>query len=368
MTNATNEPIWVAGRPGSSPENVNPVSEFGLRSPEPGDSSTSPGVQMACSMRDKGYHPVALFGMTASGKSTLLSSLIGYLMRVPGASLDIEPGAILPGESEYAVRQRQEAIGFFQKNVHETVQGRRAAKTMTEAPFFIPVVVRPGNGLPEVRLAFLESKGEWYAPKPQSPEYYQPLKKEIEDVLSCFTRPISVLHIAPCHGDSDDAQMRQDADYGLRGAIKAYERVRDNRHYDHHLYLLTKWDLWARPHSEDNRFSNPDPELLYSMLHQRYNKSWTAYQSMNIGNSGGRRNVMQYCAGLFKDDRMATEMDDEITSVVDRYPRTVLNWLYSNATKDMGTEKVLFPDVLPVPRRKEKFREAFMRVAGLARL
>lgn len=368
MDNTNNEPNWVAGKstgdaqPGNLLPDISPEPSAPIRPSGPPDGS---GRQMADGLREKGYHPVIIFGTTASGKSTLLSSLIGYFVREPAASISLADEWIVPLNSEYEHYQYEEAKRFYNHGVLSILSGKTHVKTMTEYPFFIPVIVKPNNGLPAIKLAFLESKGEWYTPKPDSPEYYQPLKQEISDVLSHFPGGISVLHIAPYNSDGD-AQGKEDADLGLRGAIKAYERERVSPYKDNHLMLFAKWDLFATPHAADKKFSNPDPQEIQSLLNQRFNKSWTAYQSMDIGEPTGRRSYMQYCAGLIKNDRTVIHLDKVLEPLIDRYPRTVWNWLYRNATVDEKVpSQILFHDVMPLPPRKLTVLDRVMRVVGI---
>jgi hypothetical protein len=58
-------------------------------------------------------------------------------------------------------------------------RGHAAPSTRNEVPFFIPVVLRPNNGKPDIKVAFLESRGEDYKIKAETIEYFPKLKNEI---------------------------------------------------------------------------------------------------------------------------------------------------------------------------------------------
>lgn len=376
MTDSRNDPAFVGEQrssflPSTSKdidiqEVVRPPVQEVVRPPD------GSGRRMADRLREKGFHPVIVLGTTASGKSTLLSSLIGYLKTEPSASISIGEW-IVPPDSPYGEYHLKEYQLFFHHSVQNFLNGIGHAKTMLNYPVFIPVVVRPGNGLPDVKFAFLESPGEWYLPKPETAAFFQPLKQEILDVLFHFPGRLSVLHVAPFttvdgYGnnltDFDNSQGRSDSDLGLLGAIKSYENVRATPHKDSHLFLFTKWDLYAKPHAAGEKFSQPDPEELSALLYERFNQSWTAFQSMAIGDTKGRRSYMQYCAGLISGNEVR-RMEDEIRPILQRYPRTVWNWLYTNATtKDGQPGQALFRDVLPVPPRKPTLLDHAMRLLG----
>ncbi len=80
MDDMKNEPAFVSTL-GDTNSN-DPHSESNQERPESIGPADGTGRRMADRLREKGYHPVIIFGASLSGKSTLLSSLFGYLKRL----------------------------------------------------------------------------------------------------------------------------------------------------------------------------------------------------------------------------------------------------------------------------------------------
>ncbi|PWF55731.1 hypothetical protein C7C56_000330 [Massilia glaciei] len=318
---------------------------------------------------DAGYHPVLLFGTSTSGKSCILSSLMSYLRTTPHASISFGDG-VIKTDSEYGRRQLMRAQFLFNRSVLEFIAGKANDATQDE-PFYVPVVVTPANGLPQVKFAFLESMGELYKPAPKTHEYFKAPPSEVSDVMQQFHQAISVIYVAPFainqgyvydNNTPDDGAARREADLGLVGTIKAYEKMRTAKGKDHHLYLLSKWDLYTHEKCADTEFYAPTPGSIHKLLGERFNQSWSAYQAMPLGVASDRRNYMQYCSGLIGGKNILG-VDDEIKKIIDRYPRTLWNWLYQNATtKDGVPGPPLFHDVLPRIPRKPTLSERILGV------
>ncbi len=314
------------------------------------------------------FHPVLLFGTRFSGKSTLLASLLGYIKRDPDAAVAIDVGEwLVPTSSEFGARLYDDALSFFHHTVHAFLEHRPPPPTRSMDPFFIPVVFTPSDkSMPSVKFAFLESKGEWYHAQ-ETPGKFQQFREEIAEVLMQYTNGLSVIHMAPystneradADGNDDDAALYSDiVDNGLLGAITMYRRLRKTSlDLDRHLYLLSKWDVHTQQGIRDPEFLVPDVRRVQTLLGTKFFQSWTAYLNMPLGDPPGRRYFMQYCAGLINQNQVRAVAERD-RAALDRYPRTVWNWLYANATASEGAPSVLYqdvvrpPPVMPTPMQK----------------
>jgi hypothetical protein len=195
--------------------------------------------------------------------------------------------------------------------------------------------LRPNNGLPEIRLAFLESRGEWYHIKPESKDLFPALREEIADVYKNYRKSISILVIAPyVIGDAystsatpeqRDAEMKS-SDTAIYGSLYAYQMHRQNRDDDHFLFILTKWDAHTKT-IVNKDFSRPPRGLVASLIEQRYPQSWTLFRNMQSGEAQS----MQYSAGIMSGDRRA-EIPPQYRPLMNQFPQVLWKWLYSNAS------------------------------------
>lgn len=319
------------------------------------------------------FHPVLIFGTTMAGKSSLLTSLFAYIRSQSEAAARVNIGEwLVPTESEYGERLYNEAQYFFHRVVNNFINQTPAPQTRSEFPFFIPVVFMPkeGTGLQSIKFAFLESKGEWYQPHDSQPGYFQDFREEIAEVLSKFPDGVSVVHVAPAvtraqqNASAADSRRLSDEDMALLGVMTNYELKRRGKRMDQHLYLLTKWDRYAG--IEEDEFKRPDVTRLRQLLNRSYNQSWTAFQSMDLGpDDKGRRHFMQYSSGLM-DAEGVLSLADRDRPALDRYPRTLWNWLYGNATSaGGGPRRVLYADVMPPIPRKPTVMDVVMKTLGV---
>lgn len=305
------------------------------RSPVSAQSSAQ--VSLAHELINKGYHPVMIFGTRATGKTSLLTSLFHYL------NTDVTSGAmcmlgewIVPTDTPYGQSVASAAQTFFNRVVMSFNDGDTAPRTMDTHPFYIPIVLRPKDGQPEVKLAFLESRGEWYQVDKESDNYFPELRDEVADVYRNYPDPISVLMIAPyvmtdaAYTDSESPDPRspeiRDSDKGLVGALRAYQSNRVWRERDNFLFILTKWDAYTRD-IVSPEFSNPPKGLIEKLIHERFELSWNLFQTMP---KGPNALSMQYSSGLMSGDtRLA--IPQELRPLINQFPRALLGWLYQNA-------------------------------------
>lgn len=305
-------------------------------------------------LQAQGYHPVLLFGNRFSGKSTLLTSLLGYARSDINSNVSIAIGApIFPIDSGYGKTVYDEAQIFFEHSVLNYLAGIAAPSTRSEFPFFVLVIFRPANGLPEVKFAFLEGRGEWFMPQRTAVALYPQMQDEVREVLFNFSDPISTIFVAPyttvdgykAPGAVDDAAGIVEADLAQLGALKHYERIRCAPHLDRLLLLGTKWDFHARPGALNDAFSRPDPAEVEACFAKKYPHTWPAYKNLNLG----KQSFMQYSAGVINGNDVRA-VHEKHKDEFYRYPRTVWNHLYEAATsKDGAPGKTLYPDVVPAP-------------------
>jgi hypothetical protein len=284
----------------------------------------------------KGYHPVMLFGTRAAGKSSLLASLLHYLQSdAESPAIAVRGEWIIPTETTYGKSAADAASRFLNHILNNFHDGNTPPATHDEFPFYIPVILRPNNGHPEIKLAFLESKGEWYQVKKDSINLYPELRDEVADVYSKYPNGISVLLIAPyvigdAYSDQASSEWAQnelrDSDTALFGALQAYQVARQRREFDKFLFILTKWDAHI-PSIIDKDFIKPPRGMVSYLISQRFPKSWTLFQTMQTGEAQS----MQYSAGLMSGDARA-DIPEHLKPIMNRFPQMLWRWLYSNTT------------------------------------
>jgi hypothetical protein len=294
-------------------------------------------VSLAESLVQKGYHPVMLFGTAASGKSSMLASLFHYLQTDPWSEAICLLGEwILPIETNEGASVAEEASRFYNHVVMNFNRGQAAPSTRNEVPFFIPVVLRPNNGKPDIKIAFLESRGEDYKIKAETIEYFPKLKNEILDVYRHYPDPISLLIISPytlkdAYSEEEierpgDAQFNE-VDQSLYGALQSYQKDRQWPERDNYLFVLTKWDVHTGGLGNPE-FANPPAGLVEKLIKERYPLAWNLYRNMP---KGGNSNSMQYSSGLMNGDGVVT-VPDRFRPSINKFPRALWNWLYINAS------------------------------------
>ena len=152
------------------------------------------GAQLAAQMEELGYHPVILFGSAASGKTSLLASLLATVRTEPTLLVTTVLGdPLLSLKSKYGRYLQSRSEAFYFKTVQDFIDGRAPAKTNIQLPFFVPVVFRPKNHS-ELRFAFMESNGEWYRPDRSSDAFFPVLRSEIENFIRHYQKGITFVH------------------------------------------------------------------------------------------------------------------------------------------------------------------------------
>lgn len=347
-------------------------------------------------MERRRVHPVLVFGTVASGKSTMLQSMLAYLNRDPDTNIQVMEGApIVPADFPGAEERILDGTSFVQRSVQDFHLNRKATKTSKPAPFFVPIDLEPHryaadrNG--RISLAFLESMGEWYLPSTYLADIsedqagagiFQPFKPEIEAVLRHFSLGLTVIYVGPfatignrarradalaqdqMHaGVTTDAGGRPVAvvghdpvhDLAIVGSMRQYMELRPNKSRDNHMFLVSKWDLHPPRGVNEPLHGAVEAEELDELLRTNYPQSWAQYSQM-MGLSPGAKAFMPYCAGRFIDGAPAP-MGQSEPAVYRRFNRTLWNWIYGNARQALDRSDVksargiarppLFDDVAP---------------------
>ena len=317
------------------------------------------GRLLAQQLEEQGYHPVFIFGTAFAGKTAMLSSMLAYPQAgVAAEQVEIALGdPLLPLDDAYGRNSFEYAEYIFNHAVQHYMDGMVEASSQYQEPFFVPIILRPHNG-PEVKIAFLESRGEWFEPRHETNALFQPLKAEISGVLKHFGRGISMIYVAPftqvklwddddsAHGASD-VQLIKTANLGIRGGIQSYTKVRPSRDRDAHMFLITKWDAHAQPGADLELFNAPTEEQIVQVARMKYTTAYSAFQSMvTSAQTPWQKTVRHYCAGTIS-GREILRPNESNADIIYGFPRRLWNWIYANATRDSGgSERLLY---LPPP-------------------
>ncbi|WP_291832142.1 hypothetical protein [Brevundimonas sp.] len=312
----------------------------------------SPSISIAENLDRTDRHPVLIFGSSQAGKSSLILSLILGLQTMRDISVSLGEPILDPSDSRSRAFHQQ-AKDTYDRAAYELATGKPVGMTIGD-PFFIPVDVKPRNSrLDPVKFAFLDGRGEDYQPnEDRNADLFKALQPEIVDVLSNYPHGISVIYVAPYSISDGHDRDTPGSNFGLLGAMRGYEELRERRRQDHHLFLLTKWDQFASPMDARPLFSQAGADDVDRVLCDRYPNAWGTFQGMALeGEARERRAFMQYSSGYFKDGQYR-EPPHAFKATFQRYPRTIMNWLYGNAAQARravsetdGLRRSLFPDV-----------------------
>jgi len=332
------EPFW-----GTSDEDLSTPSAFESGAfeddsykPQKPISSNRQKYQLSKELKDKDYHPIMIFGTRASGKSSLLASLFYYLQTDPESpAISVKGEWIIPIDTAYGQTVADLASGFLNHVINNFHDGQAAPSTRDEFPFYIPIILRPNNGQPEVKLAFLESRGEWYHIDKNSKDLFPELREEVSDVYKNFTGPISILLIAPyligeAYSNETPSELAviemKESDAALFGALQAYQSNRKDRELDKYLFVMTKWDAHTQSIIDTN-FVKPPHGMVAHLIYQRFPRSWTLFQNMQAENA----QCMQYSSGIMSGDARV-DVPQHLRHIMNRFPQMLWEWIYQNAS------------------------------------
>lgn len=310
------------------------------------------GFSLALRLLQMDRHPILIFGASASGKSTLLMSLLQSLRGNQRISCSL--GApILPISHPNHAAVHAEADNFYYGELDPTKRdGRVPDATLLDEPLFIPVDIAI-DGKTVAKLAFLEGKGEWYEPIREGRRItYPSLGADIIDLIKHYSRGISIIYVAPFTEDVPGDPDIERCGRGLVGVMQFYSQHRLTKAWDFHLFLLTKWDRLVRPLDNPDSLTDVDSDLVKAELGRKYDDAWQTFRTLPLSGPSVRRFFMQYCSGLIVNATLQRP-HDWFGDDFDRYPKTLLNWIFENATqvseRSDGNRyhhrKALFPEV-----------------------
>jgi hypothetical protein len=382
MNENEDEPRFEIDPPGGSlpatPQPAPATPDAAAAFPNTASDQESAGRQLAQQMQALGYHPVVIFGSTSSGKTTLLGSLLSYIQKDHDAGAEISLGEEFSiAGSEYGSWAHEKAAAFFFRGVQEHINERTQAATRTQYPFFIPVILKPRGGLPEVKIALLESNGEWYNAETGSDRFFQKLRDEIAGLLHNYGDGVSFLHLAPVtqleqyrqgvEGDrSKDEALRHAADLALVGCFNAYRDIRPVKNNDRHLLLLTKWDAHAKPMDPRDNFFAPSLAEVKDIARQKYPQAYVAFVNLSLGDTDATaKQIMQYCSGIIS-GREVLRQSAEVDMQIRRYPRALWNWIYRGALHDPREQRLLYSEPKPAePSLIQRLHAKLLRLLGV---
>ena len=326
------------------------------------------GVLLASQMEAMGYHPVILFGMAASGKTSLLSSLLAVLRTESELEAIAIPGdPILDHQSGYGKFLKSSADQFFGQTVQSFIAGKAPNATKLNLPFFVPVVFQP-KGKPEIRVAFMESAGEWYRPDSESDTFFPKLRKEIEEFIRAFPRGISFIHVAPYTQASvrslnasraADPKDINTASLALAGALSAYQLVRPDKSRDNHFMLVTKWDAHEVPQASLTEILMETFDAVGPFVEKNYEQAYATFKSLSL--RPDQQQLANYCSGIISGgDNTTLRTDNEHRAAVLSFPKDLWRWLYRNVLAELGEPYI---DPFPsIDQKKNPIAAAFWKL------
>jgi hypothetical protein len=322
------------------------------------------------------FHPVLIFGTSASGKTLLLSSLLnfGIHSHKPGLKAEFlgpENADEIPSPAVSAFPDGYENKRDREKSAHKFIygtlkdfnNGKAPGQTQTDTPFLIPirtVVDSPLDSPIQTKYAFLEGMGEGYEfHQTKENTEYLGFRPEIEAILQYFTNPISVIFVVPCDVSILMHQRKTgtatDHSYEcLAACMERYTRIRMHGSDDNLLFLVSKWDMQSSPRDGNGYFSNVPGKTIASVI-KKWPYAWPAFSKLpNSEKNASRKALMPHSAGQILGDAPNKQVihDTADQQIYDNFNRTLWNWLHGNANQvtfdDLPTIKpVLYPDIVP---------------------
>jgi hypothetical protein len=318
-------------------------------------SDAESGRLLAEQMFNAGYQPVVLFGNGASGKTTLLMSLLAAIRTSPQLQAGLKLGEpILDPSHRYGSYLWSEAQRFFGLRTQEFIEGIASESSKIPLPFFIPLIFAPTNK-PELKIAFMESNGEWYRADRKADNFFTPLKEQVEDFIRSYPLGILFVHLVPytqqelysTNGNtSADAKELSEASLAVSGALQAYQKVRPDKTFDRHIMLVTKWDAHSPEGIDPTSALFDHPAEVYDFVSKKYSQAYSTF--CNMGLDPNQIALNGYCAGQIsgRNIRMA-QPGSELAAAIQRFQVGLWKWLYRNSL-DLNGQLVLDP--FPVDR------------------
>jgi len=324
-----------------------PVSEEKVLEIKPADVNVEPSTrrppELTNHLMDKDIHPVLIVGTKASGKTTMLQSLIYFMRRNnKNKHIDIRLGASAFPESYDNEKDRYEsAAKFYNVSVQEFSKRRPTDPTSIPAPFFIPIDLFVGNDV--FKFAFYEGMGEWFHKEGDSSAYYKDFKPEFAEIITNFTKPLSIIFLAPSVDDT--TQTREYAHLCIDNAITQYHAHRVDSNADHALLIFSKWDKVFKPSDKDGHFSDATPQVMTEIM-EDWEYVWPKFRGVKL--AGPRaKSLMPYAAAWINENNEIVRTSERYQHIFDKFNRTIWNWLYLNAIESRKTDskRPIYSDV-----------------------
>ena len=304
------------------------------------------------------YHTVLLIGDSASGKSSTVTSLSILAQHCQGTlMLDFDEDFFEnDNDAQKLIKTRSlQTYNEMRERWHSGV-----AQRQTRGPegYYIPLNLRFNDGHRSVnqKLVFIDSQGESQRRRPSSkgydseaidPKEYPPddtaFPDNIGELLGSLTEPISLIHHAPAIGTPASQRANgRDFDKTLLSRMTSYTKQRRLSGLDNHLFLLSKWDEREDADINKANFAAPSLATVNSSL-AGYPRSWEVFEKF------ANKSCLQYSSGHFDSNGNPSVINDPNDSrlrTINRYRKTLLNWILVGA----GNEPV-FEDVLPASKR-----------------
>lgn len=298
-------------------------------------------------LQEKGIHPVLLFGTGHSGKTCMLLSLLAYACSNADANVSVRLGEnVFPQSFPGSAERHDQAIYFYNRMLPDFMAGTAPQDTTANFHIFIPldVTFNRGDRPPvTVKLAFLEGMGEWFE-RTEDGGRFKTLRPEVRALLERFPAPLSAVFLGPSIITAQGEPAYLEAHHSINNCLQEYLRRLDctDGTNDALLMLATHWDRKFPPGASAEHFASPSSDLMRGVF-ERWPLSWSQFANMRIP---GSKSAMPYSAGLIVDNsRIINTPSPAQKAVLDRFNRTIWNWLYNNATSVTPQEPPLYADV-----------------------
>lgn len=332
---------------------------------EPGADERTQNLKFVERLLSNKIHPVLVFGTSASGKTTLLHSLVAYARQKAEAALNVRLGTGVYPEAYDAVSERHQAAErFFGPDNAQFCLRQLPPPTQRSVPFFIPLDIEHKGRAH--RVAFLEGMGEWYHLDVANAHRMPPFKSEIQFLMREFEGSLSVIVVVPSRTGNHHSQ--EYTDQCLEGVLTRYDEERVNRHQDRLLLVASKWDMVAEDRTEAEAKASIPPSLFLRDF-KRWKATWAKFHALG-GFAPGNKAVMPFSIGKVADEHIW--VDNAFDAVCDRFDRTLWNWIFEGVQKahgrpdgpGMGTS--LYPDVGLPPQSLTRVHDGLVaRLLGI---
>ena len=286
------------------------------------------------SLSSSGFHPVLIFGTSATGKTTFLTSMLSFFTSTPDVGVTITLGDPI-STSEVGLKAHESSEKLFHLQVNDYLNGRAALQNQEGFPFFVPVELRKSRSHELTRIALMESSGELWGVDRRN-NFVQALREEIIDVYVNYPYPITVIMVVPYAmsegytGDDpneNDKEKFRESDIALHQTLQIYQRYRPPRIRDNFYFILTKWDLHTQILASEE-FLNPDDEVVRDLVRERFPRAFGHFENMSGDNLA---QCTPYSAGLIGGTKIL-EIPKNLKPALDEFPYRLWRWIYANAT------------------------------------